>query len=124
MHRFRRLSARFEKSGRRPHRSLSPSTHSVLPLNMAKLSSEGLAQLERYVHEAGKTLPGAFVEVGTPDEVLLSTRAGRLDMLDPDSKAPDERTIYWFASTTKLLTSVRPDSSSAGVDLVLTFVSP
>ncbi|GJN88051.1 hypothetical protein Rhopal_001007-T1 [Rhodotorula paludigena] len=73
---------------------------------MAKLSSQGLAELERYVQEAGKTLPGAFVEVGTPDEVLLSTRAGRLDMLDPDSKAPDEHTIYWFASTTKLLTSL------------------
>ncbi|BGP37416.1 hypothetical protein JCM10449v2_001322 [Rhodotorula kratochvilovae] len=73
---------------------------------MPRLTDAGTSELRAYLDEAGQRFPGVFVEVGTKDEVLLSARAGRLDMLDAASDAPSEITIYFFASTTKLLTSL------------------
>ncbi|GAA6034974.1 hypothetical protein JCM8097_002121 [Rhodosporidiobolus ruineniae] len=70
------------------------------------LSAAGTAKLRAYLAEAAKTLPAPFVEIGSPEGVLFSERDGRIDMLDANSPKPKKDSIYWFASTTKLITAV------------------
>ncbi|GAA6006122.1 hypothetical protein JCM10207_000530 [Rhodosporidiobolus poonsookiae] len=73
---------------------------------MPRLSESGKQNLRAYLADVGQRLPGVFAAVGTADEVLFCERDGLLDMLDPSAGKPDAETIYWFASTTKLITAV------------------
>ncbi|GAA5829089.1 hypothetical protein JCM11251_004121 [Rhodosporidiobolus azoricus] len=73
---------------------------------MPALSTDGVQRLKDYLVEAGKTLPDVFVEIGSKDKVLFSERAGNLDMLNPYAGGPDKDSIYFFASTTKLVTAI------------------
>ncbi|GAA5885109.1 hypothetical protein JCM6882_007231 [Rhodosporidiobolus microsporus] len=73
---------------------------------MPSLSESGLKNLRAYLAEAGKTLPAVFVDIGTAHEVLFSERAGNVDMLDAAQGGPDSDNIYFFASTTKLVTAL------------------
>lgn len=69
-------------------------------------------------------MPGLSLAIASADEVLFHAEVGKVDILDDseDAEQIKENTTGWFASTTKLLTSVgcsfcscpptpRPDAS-------------
>lgn len=74
---------------------------------MPALTSTGVQKLRDYLQQTAKTLPAPFVGVASSQDVLFFERAGLLDPLNPEAGGPKEDSIYWFASTTKLLTAVR-----------------
>jgi hypothetical protein len=81
---------------------------------MPYLTKEAQGKLTDILRDAAHSLPAPAFVVGTADGVLYSGRQGVVDILDKNSPAPDEDTIYAFYSTTKLLTSVSRISDKPG----------
>ncbi|KAI9634759.1 beta-lactamase/transpeptidase-like protein [Dioszegia hungarica] len=72
------------------------------------LSKEAQTQLQTLLDEqvtAGH-MPSVHLTVGSPTSVLFTGRAGVLDPLDPESRQTKPDDTMWFASTSKLITSV------------------
>lgn len=62
-------------------------------------------KLQSLLDEQVKLLPSAFLTVVSPDEILFEGASGEHDPLHPGRRATKDD-IMWFASTTKLITSV------------------
>ncbi|KAL8278003.1 hypothetical protein RQP46_009635 [Phenoliferia psychrophenolica] len=62
--------------------------------------------IKRILDDAAAQLPGLGIVVSSADDVLLEHYAGKFDIMDPTSSPTKADTIQFFASTTKLLTSV------------------
>jgi CubicO group peptidase (beta-lactamase class C family) len=72
------------------------------------LSREAQTQLQSLLDEqvtAGH-MPSVHLTVASPTSVLFTGRAGVLDPLDPKSRQTKPDDTMWFASTSKLITSV------------------
>ncbi|TXT15978.1 hypothetical protein VHUM_00481 [Vanrija humicola] len=71
----------------------------------AELKPDGAASLQAALEKWGAKLPGVTLAVASTSGLLFSSAAGPYDILEPARKlATDD--IMWFASTTKLITSV------------------
>ena len=64
------------------------------------------AKLQSTLDELAGTLPGCFLTLVTPSETLFNGWSGKFDKLDPSSREVNGEDVMWFASTTKLITSV------------------
>jgi hypothetical protein len=73
-----------------------------------KLSPSGAHHIQAVLDEQAKKLPGCFLTLVNPTEVLFNGASGRFDVLDPnpDGRKASTEDVMWFASTTKLITSV------------------
>jgi len=63
-------------------------------------------KLQKTLDELAQVLPGCFLTLVTPTETLFDGQSGKFDMLKPDSRDVNGEDVMWFASTTKLITSV------------------
>lgn len=74
----------------------------------ARLKSGGADHLGHVLREIAETLPGTYLSIATPEEVLYDEAHGRFDMLERGDGARQVSTddVNWFASTSKLVTSV------------------
>ncbi|KAK4698918.1 hypothetical protein P7C70_g7352, partial [Phenoliferia sp. Uapishka_3] len=88
------------------------------------LTTTGKAALAQILDEAAVHLPGLGMVVTSVDGVLFKHYAGKVDVLDPQSPTFDEHTIQFFASTTKLLTSVAILQLIDNLEYGLTLDSP
>jgi hypothetical protein len=70
------------------------------------LDSQQKDKLQKTLDELATVLPGCFLTLVTPTETLFNGQSGKFDMLKPDSRGVTEEDVMWFASTTKLITSV------------------
>jgi hypothetical protein len=70
------------------------------------LDSAQKAKLQGVLDELAQTLPGCFLTLVSPSETLFNGQSGKFDMLKPDSREVTGDDVMWFASTTKLITSV------------------
>ncbi|GAA5875282.1 hypothetical protein JCM8547_006888 [Rhodosporidiobolus lusitaniae] len=73
---------------------------------MPSFSQAGAQRLRDFLAQESKKLPSLAVEVASADKVLFSGYSGLVDPLDEASEQVDDSNIWWFASTTKLLTAV------------------
>ncbi|GAA5856540.1 hypothetical protein JCM8547_005855 [Rhodosporidiobolus lusitaniae] len=73
-----------------------------------RLSPAGAAKLQAALDKHAGRIPGCFLLVGTGEEVLFDGRSGVFDRLEEGSspRLVDDQSIFWFASTTKLLTGI------------------
>lgn len=69
------------------------------------LKPNGKASLQAALERAAADLPGCTLAVASADEILFSSCAGPYDILNPERMVAEDD-IMWFASTTKLLTSI------------------
>jgi hypothetical protein len=63
-------------------------------------------KLQKTLDELAQVLPGCFLTLVSPTETLFNGQSGKFDMLKPDSRDVTGDDVMWFASTTKLITSV------------------
>jgi hypothetical protein len=70
------------------------------------LDSQQKDKLQKTLDELATVLPGCFLTLVTPTETLFNGQSGKFDMLKPDSRDVTGEDVMWFASTTKLITSV------------------
>lgn len=70
------------------------------------LTDEQKSKLQGTLDELAQTLPGCFLTVVTPTSTLFNGWSGKFDKLDPKSREVNGEDVMWFASTTKLITSV------------------
>lgn len=70
------------------------------------LDPQQTAKLQQTLDELAQTLPGCFLTVVSPTETLFNGWSGSFDKLDPQSREVNGEDVMWFASTTKLITSV------------------
>ena len=58
--------------------------------------------------EHSKYIPGSYINIASPKEIIFEHSDGKFDMLDTASGARQvsKDDVNWFASTSKLLTSV------------------
>jgi hypothetical protein len=68
------------------------------------LDSQQKDKLQKTLDELAQVLPGCSLV--TPTETLFNGQSGKFDMLKPDSRDVTGEDVMWFASTTKLITSV------------------
>lgn len=80
----------------------------MTPTTLPKLPADGAAKLQALLdaQTSSGRVPSAFLTVVTPDEVLFTGAAGTYDPVDPASRKVTTDDVMWFASTTKLITSV------------------
>ncbi|KAL1413097.1 hypothetical protein Q8F55_000846 [Vanrija albida] len=71
----------------------------------ARLKPDGAAALTAALEEWGAKVPGCTLALASASGLLFSSAAGPFDVLHP-ARALATDDIMWFASTTKLLTSV------------------
>lgn len=74
---------------------------------LPSISIEGKKELVRLLEEAAEGLPGCALAVANGSELLFEHYTGRYDVLGTRSRSINKDTRFFFASTTKLLTSVR-----------------
>lgn len=70
-----------------------------------KISSEITQKLQALLDEQAKWFPGCFLTIVTPTEVLFDGCSGPFDKVNPGRQVA-KNDVLWFASTTKLITSV------------------
>ena len=70
------------------------------------LDTQQKAKLQQTLDDLTQVLPGCFLTLVTPTETLFNGQSGKVDMLKPDSRDVTGEDVMWFASTTKLITSV------------------
>jgi hypothetical protein len=70
------------------------------------LDAQQKAKLQQTLDELAQVLPGCFLTLVSPTETLFNGQSGKFDMLKSDSREVTGEDVMWFASTTKLLTSV------------------
>lgn len=78
------------------------------------LSAHGKQELTRILEDAASRLSGVAFTVASAaqDTLLFEGYAGSVDVLDPASRPLTNDTFMFFASTTKLLTSVSIEHAS------------
>ncbi|GAA5894055.1 hypothetical protein JCM6882_007973 [Rhodosporidiobolus microsporus] len=74
-----------------------------------RLNAAGAAKLQATLDAFSKRIPGCFLYVGTGEEILFKGMAGKYDMLEEgdDTRKVDNETVFWFASTTKLIAALQ-----------------
>lgn len=70
-----------------------------------KLCEDGAASLQKKLDNIAEKMPGCYLSVASADSVLFSGASGPFDFLD-GSRIASNDDVMWFASTTKLLTSI------------------
>lgn len=70
------------------------------------LNAQQKDKLQKTLDDLAQVLPGCFLTVVTPTETLFNGQSGKFDMLKSDSRDVTGEHVMWFASTTKLITSV------------------
>ncbi|GFZ50619.1 hypothetical protein JCM24511_08377 [Saitozyma sp. JCM 24511] len=72
------------------------------------ISQSGAQHIQAVLDAQAETLPGCFLTVVSPTEVLFNSASGKFDVLDesPAARKASTEDVMWFASTTKLITSV------------------
>ena len=70
-----------------------------------KLKQGAAERLQSLLDQQTAGLPSAFLTVISPTEILFTGASGHHDPLHPGRAASNED-VMWFASTTKLITSV------------------
>ena len=70
------------------------------------LDAQQKDKLQKTLDDLAQVLPGCFLTVVTPTETLFNGQSGKFDMLKSDSRDVTGEDVMWFASTTKLITSV------------------
>lgn len=70
------------------------------------LDAQQKARLQHTLDELAQVLPGCFLTLVSPTETLFDGHSGKFDILKPDSRDVTGEDVMWFASTTKLITSV------------------
>lgn len=70
------------------------------------LSAASRARLLDLVQAEAQTLPALSLAIASADGPLFYAQAGKFDVLDLAGPDISDDSICWFASTTKLLTSV------------------
>lgn len=80
---------------------------------MPSFTDKGKGEIQTILDAFSKDKTASIFTLGTDSEVLFTARAGKVDVLDTsaDAKLFDDE-IMWFASTTKLLTSVSAEIPS------------
>jgi hypothetical protein len=79
---------------------------------MLSLSADSRARLLDLVRAEAQRLPALSLAITTADGPLFYAQAGKFDALDPAGPDVSDDSICWFASTTKLLTSVSQPAQS------------
>lgn len=79
-----------------------------MTVRLFTISAEQRQALQKALDKFGETLPGCGLTVASDSEVLFDGRSGKFDALEKGSsaRAAGKEDILWFASTTKLITSV------------------
>jgi hypothetical protein len=75
------------------------------------LDDQQKEKLQETLDELAQVLPGCFLTLVTPTETLFNGQSGKFDMLKSDSRDVTGEDVMWFASTTKLITSVCESTS-------------
>ncbi len=72
------------------------------------ISPAGAARLQSLLDELTQTMPGCQLSISTPERNIFNSVGGKFDFMeqgsDPRMMSTDD--VYWFASTTKAITSV------------------
>ncbi|GAA6032113.1 hypothetical protein JCM8097_007079 [Rhodosporidiobolus ruineniae] len=86
-----------------------PSVDSTPGAPQPFLSKAGKAKLQLALDGFAEKIPGCFLFVGSGDEVLFGGLSGQFDKTEqgPSPRLADDKTIFWFASTTKLLAALQ-----------------
>ncbi|GHJ84257.1 hypothetical protein NliqN6_0659 [Naganishia liquefaciens] len=80
-----------------------------MTVSLPTISPEQQHALQAVLDEFGKTLPGCSLTVASDSNVLFDGRSGKFDALEEETDSPraaSKEDVLWFASTTKLITSV------------------
>jgi hypothetical protein len=79
-----------------------------MTVRLPTISPEQQQQIQAALDHFGETLPGCSLTVASDSEVLFDGRSGKFDPLEEGSeaRAAGHDDVLWFASTTKLITSV------------------
>lgn len=79
-----------------------------MTVRLPTISTEQQQQIQAALDHFGETLPGCSLTVASDSEVLFDGRSGKFDPLEQggDARAAGRDDVLWFASTTKLITSV------------------
>jgi hypothetical protein len=85
-----------------------PTLHHQSTMSSPIISPSGARHIQTVLNAQAETLPGCFLTVVSPTEVLFNSASGKFDVLDasPDARKASTEDVMWFASTTKLITSV------------------
>ncbi|KAI5453995.1 hypothetical protein NCC49_004988 [Naganishia albida] len=79
-----------------------------MTVRLPAINSEQRQTLQKALDHFGETLPGCGLTVASGSEILFDGRSGKFDALEKDNSArpAGKEDVLWFASTTKLITSV------------------
>ena len=79
-----------------------------MTVRLPTISAEQHQALQAVLDEFGQTLPGCSLTVASDSEVLFDGRSGKFDALEEteNARVASRDDVLWFASTTKLMTSV------------------
>lgn len=84
---------------------LQHAIQTISAIMSSALPTETAKRLQALLDEQAKTLPGCFLTIVTPTDVLFDGCSGNFDMVNPGRQV-STKDVLWFASTTKLITSV------------------
>ena len=78
------------------------------------ITSEGRRKVKELMAEHAKYIPGTYLSIASPNEIIFEECVGKFDMLDRGEGGREVSwdDVNWFASTSKLLTSVCEFSTS------------
>lgn len=81
---------------------------STMTVRLPAISAEQHQAIQAALDHFGETLPGCSLTVASDSEILFDGRSGKFDPLEEgsDARAAGQDDVLWFASTTKLITSV------------------
>ncbi|KAJ9114884.1 hypothetical protein QFC20_001256 [Naganishia adeliensis] len=79
-----------------------------MTVRLSTISPEQRQALQKALDRFGEILPGCGLTVASDSEVVFDGRSGKFDALEKGSsaRAAGKEDVLWFASTTKLITSV------------------
>lgn len=79
-----------------------------MTVRLPTISAEQRQALQQALDHFGETLPGCGLTVASDREVLFDGRSGKFDALENEGivRSAGKEDVLWFASTTKLITSV------------------
>lgn len=79
-----------------------------MTVRLPTISPKQRQTLQAVLEEFGETLPGCSLTVASDSEILFDGRSGKFDALEEteNARSASRDDVLWFASTTKLITSV------------------
>jgi hypothetical protein len=97
-----------------------------MTVRLPTITVEQRQALQNALDHFGEILPGCGLTVASDSEILFDGRSGKFDALEADGigRAAAKEDVLWFASTTKLITSVGVCPSSAVSLCILKHLPP